>query len=102
VKTALILLFFGALSTAVFATFITPYDMAKTPSLSLPIAYERSMTALGSATNQFHCLSAKVTTEYGADGEWQFEFQSTNSPPRLKWVTVEFNGKIHVENIMVR
>jgi hypothetical protein len=97
-KTGLIILSFGAITTAVFATFITPYGNAKPPSLSLPIAYERAMTALGVATNQFHCLSAQVTTDFGADGEWQFEFYSTNSPPRPKWVSVEFNGKIHIED----
>jgi hypothetical protein len=58
------------------------------------------MSALGSMTNEFHCLSANVTTDFASDGEWQFTFYSTNSKP--KWVSVEFDGKIHVENIMMR
>jgi hypothetical protein len=101
-KTRLTILSFGVFAAVVFATNITPYDNAKPPSLALPVAYERAMSALGSATNQFHCLKAQVTTDFGADGEWQFEFYSTNSPSRPKWVTVEFNGKIHVEDLMLR
>lgn len=99
-KIALTLLSFIAPTIALFATLITPYNNAKPPSLSLPAAYERAANALGSATNQFHCISANVTTDFGADGEWQFTFYYTNSKP--KWVTVEFNGKIHVEDIMLR
>lgn len=91
---------FATLATTLVATLITPYNNATPPSLSLPVAYERAMGALGSATNQFHCLSATVTTDFGAEGQWQFTFYSTNSRP--KWITVEFNGKIHVEDIMNR
>jgi hypothetical protein len=84
----------------VYATIIVPYSKSKIPSLSLPLAYEKAVTALGAATNQFHCISANVTTDFGPDGEWRFTFYSTNSRP--KWVTVEFNGRIHVEDVMNR
>jgi hypothetical protein len=52
------------------------------------------MTALGSATNQFHCVSANITTTFTSEGEWYFTFYSTssNSPP--KFIAVEFNGKV--------
>ena len=99
-KKPLVFFSFATFATALFATLITPYNNAKPPGLSLPVAYERAANALGSATNQFHCISAKVTTDFGTDGEWQFTFYSTNSRP--KWVTVEFNGKIHIEDIMNR
>lgn len=85
---------------ALFASFITPYDNAKSPTLPLPLAYERAMTALGTSTNQFHCISADIQTSFSPDGEWFFTFYSTNSKP--KWVTVEFNGKTHVEDILLR
>lgn len=84
----------------IFATLIVHYDIKNAPSLSLPVAYEKAETALGAATNEFHCLNAQVTTDYGRDGDWQFTFYSTNSKP--KWVTIEFNGKIHVEDILIR
>ena len=99
-KKTLAFLGLTTLATTLFATLITPYNHAKPPSISLPVAYERAANALGSATNQFHCISANVTADFGADGEWQFTFYSTNSRP--KWVTVEFNGKIHVEDVMNR
>lgn len=81
----------------VYASFIVPYNNAKPPNLSLPKAYESALTALGAATNEFHCLSASVETVSSPDGEWLFTFYSTNSKP--KFVTVEFNGKIHIENM---
>jgi hypothetical protein len=90
----------GAMLT--YATFITPYNTSKPANMPLPTAYAYAMSYLGSATNQFHCLSAKITTDYGADGEWQFTFYSTNAQPKHKWVTVEFNGKIHIEDVMNR
>lgn len=101
-KTGLTLLIFGAVTAVLFASIFVPYNNSKAPSLPLPVAYERAMAALGNTTNQFHCLSARVTTDYGADGEWQFAFCSTNSQPKHKWVTVQFNGKIHIEDILAR
>jgi hypothetical protein len=70
-----------------------PYNKSKPPGLSLPVAYERAMIALGSDTNQFHCVSATITTEFSDDG-WYFTFCSTNSKALPKLVVVEFNGKV--------
>lgn len=82
-KTGLALIGLLAFVTTLYATLIVPYNKAKTPSLSLPVAYERAMSALGSETNEFHCLDAKVTTDFGSDGGWQFTFYSTNSKPKI-------------------
>ncbi len=89
-----------AVATLLFASATIPYNNSKPPTLSLPKAYEYAMTALGSETNQFHCVKASVSTDFGPEGGWQFTFYSTNSKP--KWVTVEFNGNIHVEDIINR
>ena len=89
-------------ATILFASIIVPYNNSEAPGLSLPVAYSAAMAALGSTTNQFHCLSARVATDYGADVEWQFTFYSTNLPSKSKWVTVEFNGKIHIEDVLRR
>ena len=99
-KRKLILLAPLATATILFASAIIPYDNATPPRLSLPDAYSNAMATLGPLTNEFHCLSAKVTTDFSPKGEWQFTFYSTNAKP--KWITVEFNGKIHVENMMIR
>ena len=99
-KIKLALLASIVLTTILFASAIIPYNNAKPPSLSLPVAYQNAIIALGANTNQFHCLRANVTTDFGPGGEWQFVFYSTNSRP--KWVTVEFNGKIHIEDVMNR
>ena len=96
----ILLLLFTITSMSVYATLIVPYDNSKPTGLPLPIAYDKAMNALGSSTNEFHCLSANVSTDFGPDGGWQFTFYSTNSKP--KWITVEFNGKVHVEDFMVR
>ena len=95
------LLILLASTTVLFATLIVPYDNAKAPTMSLPAGYEAAISALGSATNQFHCISATISTDFGSPG-WFFTFCSTNQPPKYKWVTVEFNGKIHAEDIMNR
>jgi hypothetical protein len=97
-KQKLTVLVVFTITTVLFAGFIVPYDNSKPPTFSLPVAYERAVIALGSETNQFHCVNASVKTYSSPEGEWVFTFYSTNSRP--KFVTVEFNGKIQVENIM--
>ncbi|HEY1716742.1 MAG TPA: hypothetical protein VGH42_00420 [Verrucomicrobiae bacterium] len=99
-KTKIILFTSLTLATIIFASPIIPYKNSKPPSLLLPDAYERATAALGTATNQFHCISANVATSFSSDGEWFFTFCSTNS--KSKWVTVEFNGKTHVEDFILR
>lgn len=84
-------------ASALLAEISVPYDNSKPPTLLLPVAYNRAATALGSLTNQFHCVSAKIDTRFSSNGEWYFTFYSTNSRP--KFITVEFNGKIHIENM---
>ena len=97
-KSRMTLLIFLTTTIIVSASFIIPYDKAKPPTLSLPAAYERAIVTLGPATNQFHCINATVTTFSSPAGEWLFTFYSTNSRP--KFVTVEFNGKTHVQDII--
>lgn len=85
--------------TTLFASVILPpYNKSKPPSLSLPDAYERAIAALGSSTNHFHCINASVTTQFSSDGEWYFTFYSTNSNSMPKFVAVEFNGKVILDN----
>jgi len=88
--------------TVAWATETKPYDKETPAKISLPLAYEQAMIALAPNTNAFHCFSANLGTDCGPEGEWQFVFYSTNSPPLHKWVTVEFNGEIHVEEVRNR
>ena len=83
------------------ATESVPYDNAKPPSLSMPAGYELAVSALGSVTNQFHCISASISTDFGTPA-WYFKFYSTNTPPKPKWVTVEFGGKVRIEDAIIR
>ncbi len=102
-KTRYVLLAVFGLSSVVLASFIVPYDFSEPPSLPLPVAYERVLTALGPLTNQYHCISAKVSSDYTGDaknGEWDFTFVTptpTNGTPRMKWVTIYFDGKIRFD-----
>ena len=90
-----------AFTRVLLATEFIPYDNAKPPSLSMPAGYELAVSALGSATNEFHCISASISTDFGTPA-WFFTFYSTSTPPKPKWVTVEFDGKVHIEDIMNR
>jgi hypothetical protein len=97
-KTRYILLILVTLATTIFASIIMPpYDNSKPPTLSLPVAYQFAVSALGSATNQFHCVAASITTDFGAP-RWSFIFCSTNTPPRTRWMTVDFAGKTQEDN----
>ena len=83
-------------STAVlFAMRGVPYDKSKAPPLPMPDAYQLAVAALGSATNQFHCLSAGI--EEAGSGRWLFTFYSTNTPPKAKFVVVQFSGAASVD-----
>jgi len=70
--------------------------------MSLPGGYELAVKALGSSTNQFHCISGVIAgsgfSTAIAGPTWFFTFCITNTPPKYKWVTVGFDGKIHVED----
>jgi len=103
-KTRYILLGLVALATTVLASIVMPYDTSKPPSLTIPAGYELAVSALGTATNQFHCISASIYTDavVSPQGGWLFTFRSTNAPPKSKFVTVEFGGKVHVEDTLFR
>jgi hypothetical protein len=93
-KVKYVLLGLLAFTTVIFASIIgPPYNNTKPPGLSLPAGYELAVTALGSATNQFHCVGASITTDFGAP-RWSFTFYSTNTPPRWKCMTVDFGGNV--------
>ena len=82
-------------TTALYASLVLPpYNHSKPPGMALPAAYERAVMALGPDTNQFHCVSARITTDFTAEGEWYFTFCSTNDKVRSKLIAVEFNGKV--------
>src|SRR5215471_7531877 len=98
-KTRYLLLSLIGVATAVFAgPAKIPWDNAKPPALSLPVAYGRALTALGSATNELHCIGARVDADFSEGGEWEFAFYSTNTPPKARFVSVSFDGKIRVQN----
>jgi|GEM_PF-1268093 len=84
-------------ATTVFASLVQPpYNNSKPPKMSLPIAYERAVVALGTDTNQFHCVSATITTEFSDEG-WYFTFCSINHITMPKLIVVEFNGKVIID-----
>jgi hypothetical protein len=76
------------------------YNRSVAPRLPLDSAYKIAMTTLGQATNEFYCVGAGLAISFSPDGEWLFSFSSTNGTP--KYVTVEFDGKTHVERIISR
>lgn len=101
-KLSRILLIFAASATVVFARAMLPYLDAEPPSMSLPAGYELALKALGSSTNQFHCIRATVFGSGFADATagpgWSFTFCTTNAQPKYKWVAVGFDGKSEVKD----
>jgi hypothetical protein len=98
-KRLLVLLIVLVVCGVVFARNIG-YTRTRPPRLSLGAAYPLAMQALGKATNEFHCTDASLQFALSQDGEWFFTFWNTNGTH--KWVTVEFGGKTHVEDIVIR
>jgi hypothetical protein len=94
-KLKIILLTPFLIATVVWGTIIVPYNNAKSPDLTLSVAYNDALIVLGHKTNQLHCVSANIESSFSSDGDWQFAFYTTNAIPT--WVTIEFDGKTHVE-----
>src|ERR1035438_2929879 len=69
------------------------------PDFTLPLAYAEAVARLrlSDAVNHapkdddLYCVSAKLSTNIAASGEWTFEFSGTNSSRRL--VVVTKNGE---------
>lgn len=91
----LILLGIGIASSLVFARNIA-YNHKKPPRLPLQEAYPCAMHALGNETNTFYCLNATVAIMRSPDGEWLFDFESTNGA--VKNVFVFFDKTTEVVN----
>ena len=85
------------------AGYVVNWDTAKPAPISLPVAYDDALVALGSQTNDFHCLNAEVSGfwSYG-DAAWVFVFYSTNAPPKTKRVVVHFDGHSDIDPLIVR
>jgi len=92
------LLFILAPATTLFAWIFVSADNSKPPTVSLPAAYERALTAIGPATNKFHCISTTISTVYSRQGGLCFTFTTPNRPPEVKRVTVDFDGAVHVRD----
>jgi hypothetical protein len=81
------------ISTVALARIVVPWDNTKPPTLPLPVAYQLAVAKLGSATNQFHCVDARLSNDFGGPG-WYFDFYSTNSSLLPRIFCVEFNGAV--------
>ena len=98
IRSKYILIGLIALAVTAFASpLLPPYDNSKAPKLSLPDAYPFAIAAMGSATNQFHCIGAGITTDFG-DPRWSFTFCSTNKMMPRRWLTVDFSGMTREDN----
>jgi hypothetical protein len=100
-KTRYILLAIVASTPILFAApMLRPWDSTKSLGISLPAAYAQATTALGSATNQLHCVGATISTHFSPEGEWCFTFCTTNQTPKFKFVGVRSDGKVHVQDTL--
>jgi hypothetical protein len=93
-KTRYILLSLFIVPAVLFAKFLVPYDSTKPPGLVLPAAYEIAAHTLGSATNDFYCSQAGLSTE--GRPMWYFTFCTTNTPPKIQTVWVYFDGTTRI------
>jgi hypothetical protein len=67
---------------------------SEAPRLALPDAYACAAVALGSATNDYHCVRAMCLTSMSPDGEWWLSFFSTNGTQRTAIVFFDKTTKI--------
>jgi hypothetical protein len=77
-----------------------PYDVRHPPRVSLPVAYAEALKALGTWTNQYHCVGASLTMMLSPQGGWMFSFCSTNGRP--KGVVVPFGERPFVQEDVIR
>ena len=90
-----ILLVIGIAVSLVYARNIG-YNHRNPPRLPLQEAYPCAMRALGNDTNTFYCLDARVAIIRSPDGEWIFDFESTNGA--VKTVFVFFDKTTQINN----
>ena len=69
-------------------------DPKQAPPIALPDAYRLAASALGSATNEFHCTRAEFVGEECAPGSWRFDFYSTNGASKFVFACPD--GSAHV------
>ena len=79
----------------VFARLLS-IDVKQPPRLALPDAYVCATSALGIATNQFHCIRASILVSQSPDGEWLFSFCNKNGA--YKSVTVFYDKQTKVKD----
>ena len=85
---AIIIIVLTIVSSIAFAAiwFNAPKEV---PTISLPDAYRQAMTALGSATNTFHC----TTAQWEKPGYWEFSFYNTNGDLKTVDANRVFDGR---------
>jgi len=66
-------------------------DTKVSPTIPLPVGYSQAMTALGSYTNSFHCMSANWLGSWGC---WQFWFYDTNGTRKVVNGTSVIDGPL--------
>jgi hypothetical protein len=73
-KRSLIVLCILIVAGSIAYAFSTIIDHKKIPPMALPDAYRIAMTALGPATNEFHCSGAFFSLNPSQKDEWHFDF----------------------------
>ena len=88
-----VLIALGLATGLVFARRIG-WDAKKSPRLPLSDAYICALTALGTATNQYHCIGAECMISRSPDGEWMITFCSTNGTFKTAFVFFDKTTRI--------
>jgi hypothetical protein len=70
-------------------------DPKQAPPITLPDAYRLATTALGSATNQFHCINARFVGEECAPGSWKFDFYNTNGALKTVYACPDCSTRVY-------
>ncbi len=83
-------------SSVAFAT-LWCFDPKMPPTIPLADAYGRAMTALGSATNEFHCSDAK----FSIPGTWFFDFYNTNGAQKTVEVSTNSSSVVIVDGAFI-
>jgi hypothetical protein len=84
-RIAIIFALLVAATGLVFAKRII-WDEKKAPALSLPEAYNCALSAIGSATNVYHCVAAECLISRSKNGEWMISFSDSKGNRKTAFV----------------
>jgi hypothetical protein len=87
-RTIAIIIVTGLLTSVLLAMNLL-IDRKAVPAISLPDAYSEAVQALGAIAPRFHCTDGFLQHSKTYEGEWQFDFYTTNGETKCVFVPLD-------------